>query len=189
MGNQFQFRTSNALGSPIYQYVIDQLTERSAKNSLDKRDDSNLVYLANKSAWFRAVSSIQVSGDLFNYFKSLYNIGDENDLAKKFILFAGTSAYQSNEGNSPFYNLAPNAYENFIKKDANQTNYDEVKEYGYRPFPGITSVQIQTQGKLGSIRAATINFKVWDKQQLDVIDALYFKLGYTVLQIRTEFDK
>jgi hypothetical protein len=180
MGNQFQFRTSNALGSPIYQYVIDQLTERSAKNSLDKRDDSNLVYLANKSAWFRAVSSIQVSGDLFNYFKSLYNIGDENDLAKKFILFAGTSAYQSNEGNSPFYNLAPNAYENFIKKDANQTNYDEVKEYGYRPFPGITSVQIQTQGKLGSIRAATINFKVWDKQQLDVIDALYFKLGYTV---------
>jgi hypothetical protein len=180
MGNQFQFRTSNALGSPIYQYVINQLTERSAKNSLDKRDDSNLVYLANKSAWFRAVSSIQVSGDLFNHFKSLYTIGNQDDLAKKFILFAGTSAYQKNEDNSFSYNLAPNAYENFIKKDTNQTNYNEVKEYGYRPFPGITSVQIQTQGKLGSIRAATINFKVWDKQQLDVIDALYFKLGYTI---------
>ena len=48
-------------------------------------------------------------------------------------------------------------------------------------MPGITSVQIDTQGALGSIRAATINFKVWDKDQLDIIDALYFKLGYTML--------
>ena len=45
-------------------------------------------------------------------------------------------------------------------------------------MPGITNVNIETQGKLGSVRAATINFKCWDKDQLDVMDALYFKLRW-----------
>jgi GH24 family phage-related lysozyme (muramidase) len=47
-------------------------------------------------------------------------------------------------------------------------------------MPGITSVSIDTQGKLGSVISATINFKCWDKMQLDVMDALYFKLGFTM---------
>ncbi|MFN9899425.1 MAG: hypothetical protein ACK55Z_11675, partial [bacterium] len=57
---------------------------------------------------------------------------------------------------------------------------DEIQQFGYKPMPGITSVTIDTQGKLGSLRAATINFKCWDKAQLDIIDALYFKLGFTM---------
>ena len=180
MANGFQFRTSNVIGTPLFQYVINQITERSAQNSIKDRDNDNLVYLANKTAWFRAISSIQLqSGQLFEEFRRLYNITDENDLAKKFVLFAGTSAYKSeNQGFN--YNIAENGYENFIKKDADSSNYEEVQNYGYRPLPGITSVQIDTQGKLGSIRSATINFKAWNKQQLDVIDALYFKLGYTI---------
>jgi len=56
----------------------------------------------------------------------------------------------------------------------------EIQDYGYRPMPGITSVNIETQGRLGSVRAATINFKCWDKNQLDILDALYFKLGFTM---------
>ena len=48
-------------------------------------------------------------------------------------------------------------------------------------MPGIIDATIETQGKMGSIKLATINFKVWNKSQLDVIDALYFKLGYSML--------
>ena len=47
-------------------------------------------------------------------------------------------------------------------------------------MPGLSRVVIETQGKMGSIRGATIEFKVWDKSQLDVMDALYFKLGYSM---------
>jgi hypothetical protein len=180
MANGFEFRTSNVIGTPLYQWVINQIAERSVQNSNKERDNDNLVYLANKTAWFRAISSIQLqSGQLFEEFKRLYSIQDENDLAKKFVLFAGTSAYKS-ENQGFTYSTAENGYENFIKKDADSSNYEEVQNYGYRPLPGITSVQIDTQGKLGSIRSAVINFKVWDKQQLDIIDSLYFKLGYTI---------
>ena len=56
----------------------------------------------------------------------------------------------------------------------------EVQDFGYRPMPGLSRVVIETQGRMGSIRGATIEFKVWDKSQLDVMDALYFKLGYSM---------
>jgi DNA-binding Xre family transcriptional regulator len=48
-------------------------------------------------------------------------------------------------------------------------------------MPGITSVVIDSAGRMGSLRQATINFKVWDKYQLDIMDALYFRLGFTML--------
>ena len=48
-------------------------------------------------------------------------------------------------------------------------------------MPGITSVTIESTGRMGSLRQATINFKVWDKHQLDIMDALYFRLGFTTL--------
>ena len=47
-------------------------------------------------------------------------------------------------------------------------------------MPGISSAKITTQGRLGSVRGAVIDFKVWDKAQLDIIDTLYFRLGYSI---------
>lgn len=197
MANESLLRVSQVLGTPVFPFVIDQLKTRSDNNSRDTRDASNLIYLANKTGWFRIVSSVRMPefiGDnflnIFNapnfsfttqdrsktykHFKDQYPdlIKDEDSLAKQFVLFAGTSAY--NKENQEF------------KYDLRDTSYgilgdEEIKAYGRRPMPGITSVQIDTQGALGSIRAATINFKVWDKDQLDIIDALYFKLGYTML--------
>ena len=184
MANGPLLRISNVLGTPVFQWVIDQLGTRAENNSKDTRDDSNLIYLANKTGWFRIVSSVRTpeqdyskqNSKTYKYFKDLYpnDIKDQDSLAKKFVLFAGTSAYNKLDATkSDFnYNLRENAYG--ILGDA------EIKEYGRRPMPGITSVQIDTQGALGSIRSANINFKVWDKAQLDVIDALYFKLGYTM---------
>ena len=77
MANGFEFRTSNVIGTPLYQWVINQIAERSVQNSNKERDNDNLVYLANKTAWFRAISSIQLqSGQLFEEFKRLYSIQD-----------------------------------------------------------------------------------------------------------------
>lgn len=184
MANGPLLRVSNVLGTPVFQWVINQLGTRAENNSKDTRDDSNLIYLANKTGWFRIVSSVRTPEQDYNkqnsktykYFKDLYpnDIKDQDSLAKKFVLFAGTSAYEKpDQTKSDFsYKLRENAYG--ILGDA------EIKAYGRRPMPGITSVQIDTQGSLGSIRSAVINFKVWDKAQLDIIDALYFKLGYTM---------
>jgi len=184
MANGPLLRVSNVLGTPVFQWVINQLKTRSDNNSKDTRDDSNLIYLANKTGWFRIVSSVRIpeftattstTSKTYDYFRNKYSndIKDQDSLAKKYVLFAGTSAYEKSETGDAFsYRLQQPSYG--ILGD------EEIKAYGRRPMPGITSVQIDTQGALGSIRSATINFKVWDKEQLDIIDALYFKLGYTM---------
>ena len=176
MSNQL----SNVLGVAIPYDLKRQLTIRSQKIGADTRSSDDIQYLANKSCWVRLVSSVRIK-DL-EYFRKYFpnlDVKDPDSLAKKFILFAGTSEYIKNQqSKSGFeYNLrsgfgADGSY--------GMLGNVETQLYGYRPMPGITDVRIETQGKLGSIRAATINFKVWDKAQLDIVDALYFKLGYTM---------
>lgn len=201
MPNQIeQSRTSNALGVPIPQWIIRQLDKRSEQLSVENQNSTtpneNLLFRANRSAWIRMVSSVDLIDPFIffynpldqedqyiklgenrakTYFQNLgIDIKNGSDLAKKFVLQGGVSTY-TNENNNFSYNLRegfPDAY--------NVAGNQEVENYGYRPMPGITSVRVQTQGKLGSIRAAEIQLKVWDKAQLDIIDALYFKLGYTM---------
>jgi hypothetical protein len=169
-------KISNIIGTKIPQWVLNQLGTRSIQNSKDSRDNDNILYLANKSAWIRLVSSVDlVAQNDLSYFKNIAgsDIQDQTSLAKQFVLFGGTSKY-----------LNKNSYQ--LRSGIGQggaygtLGESEINAYGYKPMPGITSVNIDTQGRLGSIRAATINFKCWDKSQLDIIDALYFKLGFTM---------
>lgn len=205
-----EYRLGNSIGVPLPQWVIKQLEHRSKKLSQSKNTNEELLFKANRSAWVRMVSSIDVisppslsefdakgnqisvspdrqkifdnlqkttSNSLISYFFNNYGISikEPSDLAKKFVLQGGISKYE-NDGSQFSYNLAANLNDTY-----NVAGPEEVTNYGYRPMPGITSVRIQTQGKLGSVRSAEIQLKVWDKAQLDIIDTLYFKLGYSML--------
>lgn len=176
-------KISNIIGTKIPQWLIQQFDTRADRNSDDSRKNENLLYLSNKSAWVRLISSVDINQERDRlFFNSNYNLNlsDPDSLAKNFILFGGTSKYKGK-----------NSYElrsGVSFSDANKTSdgaygilgKKEIQDYGYRPMPGITSVTIETQGRLGSIKAAIISFKCWDKLQLDIIDALYFKLGFTM---------
>ena len=200
MGQELE-RICNIAGYPIYDWAVDQLYVRSNSGSLETRDDANLLYLANKGAWVRVISSVNINatsgahilpgygvglkslsglqldyGKLFKYYQTIAPglLNKDQDLAKNFILFGGTSTYNGKSTQLRSGIDAGGAY--------NVTgNPQEITNFGYRPMPGITSVTIEATGKLGSLRQATIQFKVWDKYQLDIIDAIYFRPGFTVL--------
>ena len=55
-----------------------------------------------------------------------------------------------------------------------------TQQHGYSPMPGITDADIKDLNR-GSIKKATINLKVHNRNQFDVIDALYLRLGFTVM--------
>jgi len=173
----YDTKISNILGTKFPQWLIDQLRKRSDKLSQDTRDNDNILFLANRSAWVRLVSSVNISAEDITYFQKENTIGlsisNPEDLAKQFVLFGGTSKY-----------LNKNSYQQRagLGRDGSygMLGDTEIQQYGYRPMPGITSVTVDTQGKLGSLRLAIVNFKCWDKAQLDIIDALYFKLGFTM---------
>jgi hypothetical protein len=167
----------NIAGYPMYDWAINQLKKRSEILSKSTRSEEEINYLGNKGAWVRVVSSVNLEEPFIRYFKDEYSIdGDKTTLAKEFILFGGTSTYASglrygiNQG--PSY-TSGGSYGLLGSK--------EVKEYGYRPMPGITAMTIESTGRMGSLRQATVNFRVSDKMQLDVMDALYFRPGFTLL--------
>lgn len=161
----------NIAGYPMYSWAIAQLKKRSEILSNQNRTEDQINYLGNKGAWIRVVSSVNLEDSFIKYFKEQYDIDATGDsLAKKFILFGGTSTYESRlrSGINPGGSYA-------LLGDT------EVNAYGYRPMPGITSVTIESTGRMGSVRQATVNFRVSDKMQLDVMDALYFRPGFTLL--------
>ena len=183
-------RVSNALGVPLPQWIIKQLDKRSLELSVPQKDiasNDNLLFRGNRSSWVRVISSVDlVSRDnvkipysnpitYFGEGVGISDLKDKSNLAKKFVLQGGVSKYAKINDNSFSYTPLGGINESY-----NAAGEKEIKEYGYRPMPGITSIRVQTQGKLGSIRSAEIQLKVWDKTQLDIIDALYFKLGYSL---------
>lgn len=173
-------KISNILGVRIPVWLEDQINTRSEQNSKDNRNNDNLLYLANKTAWVRLVSSINItdSADI-KYFQDLGvdslsdEINSSSNIAKQFILFGGTSIYLNKKQTQLRSGFGKGGSYGMLGEN-------EIQKYGYRPMPGITSVNIQTKGRLGSVREATINFRCYDKDQLDIIDALYFKLGYSM---------
>jgi hypothetical protein len=52
-------------------------------------------------------------------------------------------------------------------------------DFGLRPMPGITQASIKTETR-GSLKTATINIKANNRNQFDIIDVLYLRLGYSM---------
>lgn len=190
---------SNVIGTPFSENVLEQLYQRAARNSTTYRSNEEILFLANKSAWVRMISSVDISldnvintatttaasTDLTKYYQRLgindtSNYPDGTSLAKRWILEAGTSIYKSSV--DPATGL-PHMDIDLRSGIGEEGAYGlgGIKQQGYRPMPGLTSVQIDTAGRLGSLRIANINFKVWNMNQLNVIEALYFRLGYSML--------
>jgi hypothetical protein len=173
-------KLSNVIGAPFSNYVLDQLYIRATRNSTSQRSNEEVLFLANKTGWARLISSVNINvGDSANtkplteFYKTL-GLGSTytkpEDLAKNWILQGGTSigtgqgiALRSGIGAEGAYGLGG------------------IEELGYRPMPGLTTVEVETAGRLGSLRQAMINFKVWNMNQLNIVEALYFRLGYSML--------
>ena len=131
------------------------------------------------------------------------------DLAIKNVLFNGLTPFASDSYSSydaPIFTEAleannRNSFKNAASKFVNYTSNFDIsgiegfdphgkplntgaygvggRDFGFSPMPGITSVNIKDLNR-GSIKKATINIKAHNRNQFDVIDLLYLRLGYTV---------
>ena len=62
-----------------------------------------------------------------------------------------------------------------------RSSYEFSEVGGYVPMMGITDFSIVSKSQYGTLREAVINIKAWSREQLDVIEKLYFKPGFTML--------
>ena len=147
------------------------------QEAINVRTPQNLQYFNSRNAWIRLSSSVNVlKKGVEPTPENLVTASNyDNTLAKQYVLQGGTLNKVNNE-----YHLRSglgdfsNAYSN-VGSDG--TPY----RLGIKPMPGITGVDIKSKGAYGSLRYATVSFNAWDIKQLEDLELLYMRPGYSVL--------
>lgn len=161
---------SNIVGEPTPKYVIDQVNARQTIHGKSVRSNEDLVYLNSKTAWVKLASSVKVQKDKIKN-PTIKNIGlFEDELAKSFILFNGTTNNSTQKSG-----IARNGFLN------NSGAYGlGGLEFGLSPMMGIQNAIINYKNR-GSIRSAKVDIIANNRQQFEIIETLYIKLGYFML--------
>lgn len=177
------------LGEEVNDYIANQFNVRQELYSnTNNRSKSQIQILNNQNAWIKMASGVTLETDenknLSPFAKEkLKNIEVPEGslekykgklLAEKFVLFNGVSSLSNNW--SGLKNKKGFSTSNFLNSDGSYSKSD----FGYVPMPGITGFDIKALNR-GSIKKATIKFKLHSKAQFDIFELLYLRLGYTVL--------
>ena len=142
--------------------IQGQLKARGKAFSQETPKD--ITFINSRTAFVRMTSGVDVDG-----------VGP--DLAKNYILQSGIlnpdGSLRTGVGTS-----FTNAYSNYSLGIDNKAVFNQ---HGIRPMPGITGVSIKSQSAYGSMRSATISFVCHDIKQLEILELLYMRPGFTVL--------
>jgi len=157
---------TNIAGSPFQPYVATQIEKRKALVNKDYRSSSELNWLSNKNVWIRVSSGANVKYGNMGY-QGLQ--GDE--LSKKYILQGG------------LLNHLPGADIYSLRSGIGPDGAYGIggTDFGLTPMPGMTNISIKTGGKLGTLKETTIDFVCHNMEQLNIMEALYMKLGFGLL--------
>ena len=167
--------------------IASQLKAREKVISSDSRGADFLRYTTGKNSWVRMTSFVDYDAKKFENGKLVKDVkfnyaGDQ--LAKKYVLEGGTlyspaaDTFKLRAGVGKIDGVYGS---NIDKISANPTDNKVDRMYGLRPMPGITSVNISSKSAYGSLREAVVQFYAWDKHQLEELEILFMRTGYTVL--------
>jgi hypothetical protein len=163
----------NIVGEGINEKIANQIAQRQKVYGSINRNNTELTYLNTRSGWCKLMSSVSI--EQTTPIRNL-NIPAGTQLAKNNVLFNGIISY--NPDNNSFKNNQGIAFDGSI---FNTGAYGlGGTEFGLRPMPGILSAEIRTETR-GSIKTATVKVQANNRQQFDIIDLLYMRLGYSVL--------
>jgi hypothetical protein len=135
------------------------------QNSLDNTSRSSdiIQYFNSRNSWIRMSSAV--------------NVNKSSTLAANTILQGGALLNFGRLGGNQLRSgvgSGNNAYS--TKTTGGQTN-----RLGIRPMPGITSLDVKSKSAYGSLREANVSFQCWDIRQLEELEQLYMRPGYSVL--------
>lgn len=174
------------IGEPFAPYVNKQIEVRQKlMGKTSNRGEEMLSWANSKTAWVKLASGVSLDGEGEEAKKRIEAIGNLNwdevkgeGLAKNFILFGGVAKRIENKNDS---SITPWPKYTLMQKSKFNKIYDITDtDFGQVPMPGIESVNVNDKNR-GSIKEATIELKVYSRKQLEIIDILYLRLGYTVL--------
>ena len=139
------------------------------------RDTTDKIrYLNSRNSWIRMTSAVNIyNGPIPASQENIDNPSNyTNSLAKQYVLLGGTLL--DNDKLRSGVGDRTKAYS--AVSPSGKTN-----RLGIRPMPGITSIDVKSLSAYGSLREVIVNFQCWDIKQLEDLELLYMRPGYTVL--------
>jgi len=148
--------------STFTEAVRKQLKTR--QDALKSRSPKSIMQLNSRNSWVRMTSGVNVDGT--------------SVLAKNYILQGGVllnNKLRSGVGG------ADKAYSNFAPSLSPYNTNSTAGTAGIKPMPGITAIDIKSKSAYGSLREVTVQFECHNLQQLEDLELLYMRPGYTAL--------
>jgi hypothetical protein len=134
---------------------------KARQEAINERTPAAIQYFNARNSWIRMTSAVDVGeGE------------GKSKLAKDYILLGGTlynGKLRSGVGVGGEF-----AY-------STKTTGGVTNKLGIRPMAGITGISVKSLGAYGSLREVTVNFQCWDIKQLEELELLYMRPGYSVL--------
>ena len=155
---------------PFNDTIIDQLNKRQDIIGSDNRTPQEIVYLNSKTAWIQLRSSVDIE---------LNGRISADGLATDNVLMGGALQSGNQQRKTIIGTNGLGVYDTSVYNKS--LNTIEPNILGLRPMPGIINMSIQSKGAYGSLRQATVTFQCWDIKQLEILETLYMRPGYTVL--------
>jgi predicted chitinase len=168
---------ANIVGEGFNSTIVEQINRRQLVYGSSNRTPQELTYLNARTGWCKLVSSVNITGTPPRGIKLT-----GAKLAEQFVLFNGTtneSPTTGTEENYQRYGVWPGPNLTDIGSDYYAYGMGGTN-FGLNAMPGIISAEIKTETR-GSLKTATIRVKANNRNQFDIIDILYMRLGYTML--------
>jgi predicted chitinase len=173
------------IGEELEGYVINQINRRQSLHgsgvNTEIRSDNQLNVLNSNTSWIKLASGVSITKDSrlteIGFTQTEVEANRKMGLAKNNILFGGTAKLSSTVVEGKSYDKLQQR-DGFLPRDPNSSY--TYGSYGFSPMPGIESADVKTLNR-GSIKKATVKLKANNKQQFEILDLLYMRLGYTVL--------
>jgi hypothetical protein len=163
--------SSYRIGQPIKDSVADVIRERQELLKTRRNGGANefyseyaLSFFNSKTPWVRLSSAV----DINDYAKAEYFDVEQGDQLARENVLQGTS--KLDQGFLDYYKGGERLQGTFDRQ-----------QLGLRPKPGITNVSTTSHGMFGALRTTEITVQCWTPFDLDIIDSLYMRPGYSVL--------
>lgn len=158
-----RFRIGEPIDSRVSRKIQSLQKVFSTKDGVDR---GKYIELQGAVPWIRMQSGVKVTD---KQSAKDYNVEPGYELAKKYVLFGANTRISADtySPNTPDISGLP--------------GYERSTAFDIRPKPGITSMGIRSHNRFGSLRTASVRFVCWTKEQMDAIEVLFMRPGYSVL--------
>ena len=139
------------------------------QDALKLRTSDAIIHANSRNSWIRMTSSVNVEG--------------KDTLANQYILQGGV-LLNGVLGRIPRSGVGNQAYAYSNESPSGKSYNDPNRKAGtagIKPMPGIKSIDVKSKSAYGSLREVTVNFSCHNIQQLEDLELLYMRPGYTVL--------